>query len=296
MTNSCETANLYLSDQQGTHWEHYRLGDDYVFSNQIPNRKSFTRGNPGWVLHDFGYCQWARTPPNRNQQVALAETAPVTINPALVDAPSMDGAQGGSGALLLVIALIGSAVYAFVQQRNDKADFAEDYHPMSDAPMLPTVRTDEDLDILYGRTGRPQYQGMDEASPWDKQEILPRSRQDLSPAPLAPAYPQHQQHHGATRVSAVLENDFSTGDEGGADSGAHHESQAELKQYFESIVKATCPRNGYSITEEDLQNHGTAYQVTLRAVELGYSKNWICERLFDVKKAALAPSTNWLVS
>ena len=156
---------------------------------------------------------------------------------------------------------------------------------MSDAPMLPTVRTDEDLDILYGRTGRPKYQGIDEPSPWDKQEILPQSQ-------------RHHQHHHLTHHQqspvtpmdvVVMRSGDDSGDGPGDDSGDgpgddSGDGQEELREYFETIVNNTRPRNGYSLTEEDLYNHGTAYQVVLRAVELGYSKNWMCEHLFKIPK------------
>lgn len=135
---TCEQGNRYLSEAHGKAWEHYRLGDRYIFSNQIPNSESWTRTHAGWILNDEGYCQWHGTPPPR-----IIEETPISneLNPVQMDV--QNSSELGGAAPLLVIGLIASAGLAYLQTRRDKADFTDDYHPMSDVPALPPVSLDD---------------------------------------------------------------------------------------------------------------------------------------------------------
>ncbi|MBD0270252.1 MAG: hypothetical protein ICV77_18420, partial [Cyanobacteria bacterium Co-bin8] len=127
----CEHAQTTLSqDNQGKAWEHFWLGDRYQFSNQIPNRKSFTRTDPGWVLADNRYCNWQSEPPTRMresapmvaQQMVTAESeiAPITADVGM--------ASGGFGLLVLVAAAVGGVMWW--QNRDKTPD--PNYHPMAD--------------------------------------------------------------------------------------------------------------------------------------------------------------------
>jgi hypothetical protein len=129
----CEHAQTTLSqDGQGRAWEHFWLGDRYQFSNQIPNLKSFTRTDPGWVLKDNSYCTWQGEPPAR-----IRETAPVMaqrmvaaeseIAPVAAD---VGMTSGGFGILVLVAAAVGGVIWW--QNRDKSPD--PNYHPMSDLP------------------------------------------------------------------------------------------------------------------------------------------------------------------
>lgn len=121
MTNNCESAQVSLStDELGRHWEHFWLGQNYAFSNQIPNRQSFTTTNPGEVIYQRGLCQWTAQP-----------SAPI----AAQTAPTMAPGEGGAMGLLLLLGIIGSGVYAWYTKV--KPDWSDDYHPMADAPPMP---------------------------------------------------------------------------------------------------------------------------------------------------------------
>ncbi|HEY9881664.1 MAG TPA: hypothetical protein V6D29_24650 [Leptolyngbyaceae cyanobacterium] len=131
--SSCETAQTTLSlDNQGRAWEHFWLSNAYQFSNQIPNLKSFTRTDPGWVLADNRYCIWQNEAPPRmredaplvTQQVEMEGNAiaPVTAN------AGMD--SGGFGIMVLVAAAVGGVMWW--QGQNKTPD--PNYHPMADMP------------------------------------------------------------------------------------------------------------------------------------------------------------------
>lgn len=135
----CENAQVTLStDPQGRDWEHFWLGQVYQFSNQIPNRRSFTTTNPGHVIANRGLCVWQSHPPTAD---GLFTAAPSAMPSTAVPAMTTDTA-GGEGAigLLLVLGLAGSAVWAWFNKGKD--DFADDYHPMSDSPGLPPAYID----------------------------------------------------------------------------------------------------------------------------------------------------------
>lgn len=121
MISDCNTARFTLStDSDGRHWEHFWLGENYVFSNQIPNRQSFSTTKPGEIIASRGLCAWLDAPP-----------APVAATTATL--PSGDG---GAGGLLLLLAILGSGAWAWVT-RQQTADHGDTYHPMADVPPLP---------------------------------------------------------------------------------------------------------------------------------------------------------------
>ena len=124
MSNNCESAQVSLStDDQGRAWEHFYVGENYIFSNQIPNRQSFTTTNPGNVIANRGLCYWSTQPQ-------------ASINPNQTATAMAPSDSGGAG-LLLLIGIIGSGVYAWYTKV--KPDWSDDYHPMADVPPLPTV-------------------------------------------------------------------------------------------------------------------------------------------------------------
>ena len=149
---SCETASLTLeNDTQGRTWEHYWLGQKYQLSNQIPNRASYTRTQPGWILADSGLCAWQGQPPARIAEVATIAPQPIASPPVQAAVGGGDGAMG----LLLLLGMAGAGVWAWIGR--DK-DIDPSYHPMSDAPSFPLVSTDE--------TEPGFLSGVTEPSPW----------------------------------------------------------------------------------------------------------------------------------
>jgi hypothetical protein len=139
----CEAAQTSISgDTQGRSWEHFWLGQNYQFSNQIPNQESWTRTDPGWVLNDNGYCQWQGQPPERmrevsptGQNLALVGNAPT---PTQANAATGGMTDGGFGVLVLLAAAAAGVWYWF--QRGKKID--PDYSPHSDLDLsLPSFST-----------------------------------------------------------------------------------------------------------------------------------------------------------
>lgn len=248
----CETARVdYWQDSAGHWWETFSLPGQVKIDNEIIRPGAATQTPAAEVLASRGLCTLAPAP-----MAAQAATAPLT-----------DGT--GGGALLLLLAIGGSAVWAYFQQKNDKGDFAEDYHPMSDVPLLPPVATNEDLNLIFERTGYPQYQGVTEPNPFNVVELRPRQHAatQTTPPPVA------------TSIPPVEATDFPTGDTTPGD------DLVRAREYFEGEV-FPAPRNGYSISDECLLNKGTAYQLVLQAVVLGYSQNWISEHLFKASKGS----------
>jgi len=150
---SCETASQTLeNDTQGRTWEHYWLGQKYQLSNQIPNRASYTRTQPGWILSDSGLCAWQGQPPARIAEVAsIATPQPIAAPPVQSAVGGGDGAMG----LLLLLGMAGAGCWAWIGR--DK-DVDPDYHPMADAPSFPMAYTDE--------TEPGFISGVTEPSPW----------------------------------------------------------------------------------------------------------------------------------
>jgi hypothetical protein len=181
---SCESASITLeNDTQGRTWEHYWLGQQYQLSNQIPNRASYTRTQPGWILADSGLCAWQWEPPARIAEVASIAPQPIAAVPLQATAGGGDGAMG----LLLLLGMAGAGVWAWIGR--DK-DIDPDYHPMADAPSFPMAYTDE--------TEPGFLSGVTEPSPWledqtgwtvadripNMVEVLPRSRRPTQAEPL----------------------------------------------------------------------------------------------------------------
>lgn len=257
-------AQNYYQDENGRTFEVFWLNGDYVFENQVRDPSSLTRTHPGWVLESGGYCQWNTTPPPKNGgETSTAPPPPPSVNAASVARYSGDT----SGALLLVLGLIASAGYALYQWKNGRADFDGDYHPMSDAPAIPTVYTDLNLDILHERFAYPQYQGISEPNPW-------QSAQDAAADAAASRNQPSPVTEGDT---AVTGNENVTGDEGG------DAALARNRERFESEV-LPAPKGGYFLAEESLMSRGQAYQIVRAALILGYSKNWLCEYVFKIPK------------
>ncbi len=137
----CEDAAVTLStDNQGRDWEHFWIGDQYKFSNQIPNRQSFSTTTPGWIIADRGLCGWAGEPPPR-QPVAVTVAPTQPLNAAASDLNQQVGPTGGVG-LLIVLGLIAAGVWAYYHRGGD--DFTDDYHPMADVPNYPPLYTQSD--------------------------------------------------------------------------------------------------------------------------------------------------------
>lgn len=146
---NCEDARLTLTtDEHGRAWEHFWLGQRYQFSNQIPNRRSFTTTEPGYVLADRGLCAWQVLP---RDQAVMTATAQGYNSPSAMQAMSPNAA-GGEGAmgLLLLLGLAGAAVWAWFNKGED--DFADDYHPMADCPDLPPVYTEAPVSAQGNQT------------------------------------------------------------------------------------------------------------------------------------------------
>jgi hypothetical protein len=251
----CNDAQVhYWQAPNGDWWETFSLPGHTKIDNEIIRPGAATQTPPAEVLANRGLCVY--------QEATPAPIAAQTPTP-----PLAEGA--GGGALLLLVAIGGSAVWAYVQQRNDKGDFADDYHPMSDVPALPPVATNEDLSLIYDRVSYPQYQGIDEPRPFDAIELHPRR----SAAATTTSPPV------VTSVPPVTFTDFSTGDPVAGD------ALMRAREYFEGEA-LPAPRHGYSISAECLLNRGIAYQLVNQAVALGYSQNWISEYLFKATKGS----------
>ncbi|MEM6866778.1 MAG: hypothetical protein AAF528_00140 [Cyanobacteria bacterium P01_C01_bin.121] len=160
---SCEQGNIYLSEAEGKTWEHYRLENTYVFSNQIPNRASWTRTHPGWILYDYGYCNWVGEPPERIIQEPVTASEPVAmVNPIAMDLPDSvrpvgEGMQSGGFGVLVLLAAVAAGGWYWVQRRRapDPA-----YHPHTDLDTALPV-----LGIPIAAHESPEYLDIEEGEP-----------------------------------------------------------------------------------------------------------------------------------
>jgi hypothetical protein len=127
--NHCETGQTTLSiDSQNRAWEHFWLGNTYQFSNQIPNEQSWTRTDPGWVLADNGYCQWAGHPPARIR--STGPTGEAIATPANSPTPTAAaGMNDGSFGVLVLLAAIAAGCWWWLH-RHQAPD--SNYHPLAD--------------------------------------------------------------------------------------------------------------------------------------------------------------------
>ena len=264
---ACETAtqNTYV-DAEGRVYEVFGLDGQFVFENQIRNQASQTREHPGWILADDDYCQWQGPPPKRFWETSLPVIPDSHTSAIRQQTISASGHTGG--AFLILVGLACAAVYAIYQFKNGKSDeelLADNYHPMSDIPALPGVYTDEALDVVYDRIGRPQYQDVTEPNPWRSPRDDPRPSPDIRTAE-----PVHEPV--VQRFSEPVRELVQPSGSAACDA-------------FEFEVLPP-PNGGYYLSEESLLNKGTAYQLVWTALDLGYSKNWIGETLFKVQKGA----------
>jgi len=273
----CEQGSQRTYTRDGKSFEGFYLDGQFIFENQIINGFSGTRTDPGWVLHDDGFCQWAGTPPPRIPGLkplpSTVETAPPVPTPDLPIQQNLAPNTGESGgAFLLVIALISAAGYALWQQKNGKDDFADDYHPMADAPGLPPVSTDEHLDHVYQRYQHPLNQGIEEPNPWGMQPVYPHSQQP-PPQPHTTTPPPQ-----STYVPPVDSTDFSTG---GTTGGA---GVVEPREHFE-LTWLPAPARGYFLDEESvLSSSSQARRIVRDAVMAGVSTNFLMTYLFKISK------------
>lgn len=122
-SNICSTARQQITtNPDGSVWEHFYLEGQYRFSNQIPNRESFTTADPGQLFYDRGQCRWDVDPqqqpgPQANQAGSAGETAVI--------------------GLIMVGCIAASGIYAWLKRKDTATD--SDYHPMSDLQDLPVV-------------------------------------------------------------------------------------------------------------------------------------------------------------
>lgn len=274
MTPNCEHATVSLwQDAQGDWWETFSFPEAVAgptpprLDNEIIRPSAATQTPAGEVLASRGLCQYPPPPP-----VAVAPPA----SPLLADTAAP--ASTGGGAVLLVLALVGSAGYAWWQQRRDRADFAGDYHPMSDVPALPIVYTDEDVDFIHERQKYPQYQGIAEPNPFYAQPIYPRS-QPPSPAPVPTAVNQSAPVVQPVHEPAIAPAAAPVQSPGSA-------PKPGRAQFEQQALPA--PAEGYHLEAASLHRKDVAYWLLWQAVQLGYSKNWCAQHLFKAAKGANA--------
>ncbi|MEM9118207.1 MAG: hypothetical protein AAGD09_10035 [Cyanobacteria bacterium P01_F01_bin.56] len=267
---ACERATRQLYQRDALTYEGYWLRDRFIFENQIMNPASYTRTSPGWVMADNHYCDWEGTPParffNRNETSNPNQnhTAEPTNQPLDITAQSAMPGADNSGAFLLVLGLIGAAIYAAFQQRNGKEDFADDYHPMSDVPGLPTAYTDENLEYVYQRHQYPQYQGITEPNPWGL-TASPPVPPAVSPPPPPPV---------TTSIPPVEATDSTTG--GG-------EPVASVAAF--QLAWLPAPKQGYFLGDESLlSNSSQAKQIIRDALRARVSINYLMQHVFKVSK------------
>ena len=252
---SCETASLTLeNDTQGRTWEHYWLGPKYQLSNQIPNRASYTRTQPGWILADTGLCAWQGQPPARIAEVATIAPQPIAAPPVQAAVGGGDGAMG----LLLLVGMAGAGVWAWIG-RDKEID--PDYHPMADAPSFPMAYTDE--------TEPGFMSGVTEPSPWLEDQtgwsVADRIPNMVEVLPNPPAATQAEPY----RSEGFRE--FEPPAEPGLNPGFEPQGSA-LKPFF-----AEAPYD---------MRHGDPYlMAAIRdAIDAGVSKSEACHYFFTFKE------------
>ncbi|NEQ46997.1 MAG: hypothetical protein F6K00_27035 [Leptolyngbya sp. SIOISBB] len=267
---SCERATRQIYQRDGLTYEAYGFPSGFIFENQILNPASYTRTHPGWVMADNRYCHWEGTPPDRfwsrnptPSQPQNLTTEPANQPPDITTQSVVPGAESG-GAFLLVLGLIGAAIYAAFQQRNNKPDFADDYHPMADVPGLPSAYTDENLEYVYQRYQYPQYQGITEPNPWGMTDAPPVPPA-VSPPPPPPS---------STSIPPVEATDSTTG--GG-------EPVASVEAFERAWLPA--PKQGYFLGDESLLSNSSQAKCIIRdALRVGLSTNYLMQYLFKVSK------------
>ena len=176
----------------------------------------------------------------------------------------MPTGEAEGGALLILLGVVGTAIFAGFQRKNNKPDFADNYHPMSDAPQLPPVYTDEHLDNVYGRHAYPQYQGISEPAPWRQQYAPPPPPHDTTTTPPP----------DSTYIPPVDSTDSTTGGAG----------VVEPKQHFE-LTWLPAPSRGYFLNDESLLSPcSQARQIVWDALAAGVSINFLMTHVFKISK------------
>jgi len=267
----CERAGHRTYQRGGIHYEAFYLDGQFIFENQIFNQASHTRTHPGWVLQDDGRCNWQGTPPARiaglkqlPSTIPQPEPQPTNTEPQAMTTQTVAPGEAEGGALLILLGVVGTGIYAAFQRKNNKPDFADDYHPMSDAPQLPTVYTDEHLDNVYDRHLHPQYQGITEPNPWGQRYAPP-----LPPNATTPPPPP-----GSTYVPPVESTDSTTGGM----------EPVDPKQHFE-LTWLPAPSRGYFLGEESvLSSSSQARNIVRDAINAGVSVNFLMTHVFKISK------------
>ena len=212
---TCEQGNRYLSEAHGKAWEHYRLGDNYVFSNQIPNRQSWTRTHAGWILHDHGYCQWGSSPPARTPEQELepvAETRPAA--PISMSLPTPEGSMtdGGFGVLVLLAAI--AAAGWWWMQRGKQPD--PDYDPHHDLDIA--------LPLIASQPVEVEYLEIEDGEPVPAGYVLVEDEDDREDGDGHPK-PQGNQPHGIPSVEpcefASNSHEFASNSQNGQSANSH---------------------------------------------------------------------------
>ncbi|HEY9760916.1 MAG TPA: hypothetical protein V6D07_00235 [Trichocoleus sp.] len=305
----CETAQTTLSqDNQGRAWEHFWLSDSYQFSNQIPNLKSFTRTDPGWVLSDNHYCTWQGEAPPRMREdapvvtgqveIAESEIAPITASAGMT--------SGGFGIMVLVAAAVGGVMWW--QGRDKTPD--PNYHPMSDMPyqlpVLSAASVQALPDEIEWQEGDPIPEGYElvdednspkltEPSPWLpdalKEQIEATAQQAARSQThtafmqginlMERVYPRSQPATSTTPESLskpVVGLVEAIGCKPvGQPVRAVIERDPREVELFEETVQAFCPL-------PLLDEAGETREAVREALRLGKSQNWITANLFRVSK------------
>lgn len=260
---NCNHAAVNLwQDAKGEWWETFSFPAEVApntpkIDNKIIRPGAASQTPPGKVMFDRGLC-FLPAPTSTAQGVPLSITATDTDL-------GVDG--DGSGAFLLVFAIAAAAGIAYLQKRYDKADFDDDYHPMSDVPTLPAVATDENLDILYGHVGHPNYQGIREPNPFYSTQIFPTSQPPTEPHINTPP-------PDSTYVPPVDSTPYAASGEAVVDSE---------ETFFAKWLPA--PAKGYYLDEESLlSNTSQAQKIVRDAIRAGVSTNKLCRLIFKISK------------
>ena len=87
-------------------------------------------------LQADGACT-RQPPPPQQQSSTVVSPSTLSPRPSITTVNNAAAADQGGIGLLLVLGLIGSAIWAWFNKGKD--DYTDDYHPMSDVPQLPPV-------------------------------------------------------------------------------------------------------------------------------------------------------------
>lgn len=314
-SGSCENASTRLNNSSdGKAWEHFFLGEQYRFSNQIPNLESYTRTEPGWVLFDNQMCLWQGQPPQRMRQDLPVVTAAETVSNPTPTTANLSPTEGSFG-IIVLIAAAAAGVWAWAH-KNSQQD--PDYHPHSDFDVsLPSLgrqstaanQSDSLPDEIEWNEGDPIPDGfvlVDDGE--DEGEDSPK----FEPSPFIPVALKEQIK---AEVEAVTSQETTKAYLAGmgAFERVYPRSYAPALALTPSVATATQPAvepvgqpviqsvgqpvepdpNEVALFEElvepfcplalDIEN-GTTLEAVREAIRLGKSQNWIVAQLFRVPK------------